>query len=183
MSKTVAEYIAQSQAYVDGDAPLGPTSALLHYTANSSMCGSGFGFMPDFGFLICWLRYGLTRDEFESGNPPLWKYTAEELRERRAAAEIGYDQLLKDFVEHGYQPEMAEHLLEIGNANFHEFTLNQVFLFPDDLNEILGWTGNPFKADNGFDDSDEEITAEQIGLNLNNPEHCEKLADRLFEVG
>ena len=188
MPKTVDEYIEQTKELIEqggvGDT-LEPTSALLHCTANSSMVGSGFTYLPDFGVLVCWVRYGLTPDEFDTSTLPLWKYSEDELRQRRAAAEAGFDQLLEDFVQRGYEPDMGERLLKIGKDNFHEYSLNRVYVLPRDLDEVLDRTGNPladFPSDSSSDE-DEGITAAGIGFDLNNPVHREKLAERLFVVG
>lgn len=184
MPKTVDEYIAQVQPMLGGATNFEPTAAILHYTASSSMVGSGFTWMPDFGFLIAWLRYGLTADEFHPSSLPLWKYSEEELRERRAAAEAGYDQLLNDFVQRGHTPELEERLLEIGNDNVHKYMLNTVLVLPDDLDEVLNRTGNPlvdWAADE--DDGEQPITAASIGFDLDNPERRARLAERLDEVG
>lgn len=187
MPMTVDEYIEQAKKLIDHgeiSETIEPTSAILYYGANSSMTGGGYAFLPDFGYLVCWLRYELTEQEFDSSNPPLWKYSEEELRQRRAAAEKGFDQLLEQFVQHGYQPEMGEQLLRIGADSFHEYGLDQIYVLPDDLDRALAAVGNPLsEAGEEDEEDDEHLTAVSIGFDLNNPEHRKKLAERLIEAG
>jgi len=188
MPKTVGEYIEQTKALIDHgeiSESITPTSAILDTFHSSSMVGSFYIFLPDFGHVVCWCRYSLLPDEFNPDSPYHEGYTKEEVGQRRAAAEAGFEQLLEQFVQQGYQPEMGERLLQIGNDNFFECELAGIYVLPGDLDAVLTIVGNPLMdADDEEDDEDENnITAAAIGFDLNNPEHRQKLAERLVEAG
>lgn len=87
---TVEKNFKQTMALIDRGLIGGliePTSAVFRHPADSHPVGSGHTFLAGFGSLVPGLRYRLTLEEFDSSSPPLWKYTEEELRQRRAAAE------------------------------------------------------------------------------------------------
>lgn len=174
MSKTVDDYIQETRGLIGSEnRAITPTTAFLEYGAGA-MAGEGFVFLDDFGYLVAWVRYHLVEEDFEARIKG-WKYGEEELRHRRAAAEAGLDALLDIFVHYGYQPEMGPRLLEIGDDYFHTYELLYAYNLPNDLDALLNRTGNPLKDRDAQDVHEpDEITAEDIGFDLNNPDHRAK---------
>lgn len=183
MPKPMQQYIDETMALIDTgrwNETIEPESAVMYYGANSSMTSGGYAFLPDFGHLVAWCRYALVPQEFDTENPPLWKYSTGELAQRQANAEAGLDALLADFVREGYKPEMAQRLLDINHDNFHEYEIDSVYVLPDDLAELLDNGNNPL-VDWNRDDED-AAKAAAPPFDLSNPEHRALLADRLNDV-
>lgn len=195
MPRTVDEYIAQTKAMIERGAiceTIEPTSPVLFINHNSSMVGGGAIYVPDFGNLVCYCRYDMAPSEFDPDD--YWKRSGvpqEEAPQRLTAVESGLDQLLEAFVQRGYQPELGKQLLDLWNEHFVECEFVSLYVLPDDLDSLLQEVGNPlndFDDDEGDDtespeDDDSAVTAAAIGFDLNNPEHRQKLAERLAEAG
>ncbi|HEU5369133.1 MAG TPA: hypothetical protein VFU69_11740 [Ktedonobacterales bacterium] len=197
MPLTIEEY---HQKWRDGNGPystpLESNSAIVDRDSFYSTHGPIH--LQDFGHLICFCRYQLPDWEFEPPKrlPPgydlsdiqmltaLWErkkprfqVSVEELVRRYAALVKGFDELLEEFVRHGYYPEMGERLLEIANANFLDSRLSHLYILPDDLEELLEFVGNPLVDPNAEDE--EAARAAAPPFDLNNPEHREALSYRI----
>lgn len=215
MPRTLDEYHAFWRSVVDGptmrpdNERVVPTTAVMISSPRSSMVGTGYTFVDDFGDLVADCRYVYTRMEFEE--PPalpdagdeegpdigellpglkmmqdLWeqarpKVSDEEIARRRASAEAAFDALLADYVREGYRPEMGERLVEIANSHFLDYEMLDVFVLPEDLQRLLDDVGNPLVD---WDAEDEEAAiAAAPPFDLNNPQHRAHLAEQLNEAG
>ncbi len=116
------------------DEDLTNESCVIFESAHSTPMGEGMIALPDFGDAICYYRYYRVPDELEPTEPherssdgdvilPVgleiierrWehrrpKLTDDQLLERRLKAEQALDELLDEFVQQGYRPEIGKHL-------------------------------------------------------------------------
>lgn len=185
MPRTVEEYVQATREMLEHgtwETRLEPTSAVLHYTANSSMIGSGFTFGPDFGYVVAFCRCQLLSSDFDPDHLPLWKYSREELARRERLAGEALDDLLGRYIAQGYTPELGERLLQIGDDYFHEYSLNEVYVLPQDLERLFTEGGNPWQDDEGA--TDEELVQHALAkYDPSNPGHREQLAEHLSTGG
>jgi hypothetical protein len=110
------------------------------------------------------------------------KLSDDELLTRRIAAEQLLDALLEEFVEQGYQTGMSEHLQEIVNESLIDFELDNVYVFPGDLDALLSSLGNPLVDYDAFE-TEEEAEAYAPEFDLNNPEHRAALKESILMAG
>ncbi|HET9110349.1 MAG TPA: hypothetical protein VFN78_05955 [Ktedonobacterales bacterium] len=194
------------------DAEIGPQSALFFQSARSTPMGDGVWIMPDFGDAICFFRYIEIPDELELPKPPTpdeneanaelaatlpglammqasWeqrrpKITDEKLLARKARADEALDALLADYVREGYTPEMANRLRQTVNAAMLDWEVEEIWILPDDLDELLEYSGNPLTDHYPYEDDDDQREAEAAAptFDLNAPAHRAALKQRLHEM-
>ncbi len=180
-------------------------SCVIYEWAHSTPMGEGMMPLPSFGDAICYYRYFRVPNELTPRErTPLgedmaemlpglavleqsWelrrpKLSDDELLARRDATEQALDALLNEFVQQGYQPEMSERLREIVNQELFDFQLDEVYVFPGDLDALLQAIGNPL-ADYDAYETEEEADAHAPAFDLNNPEHRAALKESIFMVG
>lgn len=180
------------------DEPLSPTACVVRESSRLALMNQGLPFFADFGDAICFYRYHRIPDELDtaltSGSdvagllPDLarmgwnWKgrcprYSPEVLRRRRYEGERALDKLLARYVAEGYQPDMAEKLIEIVNTALIDFQVQAVYTLPADLDALLERYGNPLAgcACANYDE------APVFDLSL--PGHREALAEHLMALG
>ena len=194
------------------DAELTPQSALFFQSARSTPMGEGIWNMPDFGDAICFFRYVEIPDDLEPPKtstpaqaeaqaelaatlPGLalleasWerrrpKTTEEQLLARQRRAEEALDALLADYVREGYQPEMANRLRQTVNAAMLDWEVEEIWILPDDLSELLEFSGNPLTDHYPYEDEEDQQEAEASAptFDLNEPAHRAALKVRLYEM-
>lgn len=180
-------------------------SCIISVSSYSSPMGEGMLPFPDFGDAICYYRYVSVPDELtprertplgeelaemlpglammaESWEQRRPKLSDDELLARRADAEQALDALLAEFVQQGYRPEMSDRLREIVNKALIEFELDEVYVFPGDLDSLLHDIGNPL-ADYEAYETEEEAEVHAPAFDMSNPEHRAALKERIFMVG
>ena len=183
------------------DAPITPESTLFFQSARSTPMGEGIWAMPDFGDAICFFRYleipqdleppeplsedaqaeiaatlpglAMMQESWEQRRP---KITDDGLLERKARADRALDALLDEFVREGYQPDMPDRLRTVVNAAMTDWEVEEIWVLPGDLPELLEFTGNPLVS---YDDEDGEGGADAPAFDLDNPEHRVALKERV----
>jgi hypothetical protein len=177
-------------------------SCIFFETGDTPMA-EGLYALPDFGHAICFYRYFRAPTEPE---PPqerstdisallpglafverIWgqhqpKMTDHEFRANWAATERTLDALLGEFAAQGYRTGMKERLREIVNDSLIGFDLHEIFLLPGDLDAVLSFAGNPLIDEDAYE-SYEQAKANAPAFDLNNPEHCKALKERIMEFG
>ncbi len=142
MSRTLPEYQQRWQdamtpecRVAPWDEDLSPTSCVIIETPRAIPMGEWCTYFADFGDAICFIRHLRIPEELESlptadGNEPVYpspvstlessqwsdyraRFSNEEIRRRRYEGERALDRLLERFVQEGYQPDMAEKLIDI----------------------------------------------------------------------
>lgn len=187
------------------DEDLTNESCVIDISAYSTPMGEGMIPFPDFGDAICYYRFVSIPDELTpQERTPLgedlakmlpglamleqsWerrrpKLSDDELLARRTAAEQALDTLLAEFVYQSYRPEMSDRLRAIVNQALIEFELDEVYVFPGDLEALLHAIGNPL-ADYDANETEEEAEDDAPAFDFNNPEHCAALKERILMVG
>lgn len=188
------------------DAPITPESTLFYQSARSTPMGEGVWAMPDFGDAICFFRYVEIPDDLELPKPldeevqaeieamlpglammqEAWeqrrpKLTDERLLERKALADQALDALLEEFVREGYQPDMPDRLRKVVNAAMVDWEVEEIWVLPGDLPELLTFAGNPLTDHFPYEDDEdkEEAEARAPAFDLGNPEHRAALKERV----
>ena len=188
------------------DAPVSPESTLFYQSARSSPMGEGIWVMPDFGDAICFFRYVEIPDDLEPPEPrdealqaeiaamlpglvivqESWeqrrpKLTDERLLERKAQADLALDALLEAFVREGYQRDMPDRLRTVVNTAMVDWEVEEIWVLPGDLPELLAFVGNPLTDHFPYEDDDDKAEAEARApsFDLDNPEHREALKERV----
>ncbi len=110
------------------------------------------------------------------------KLSDDELLTQRIVAVQALDALLEEFVQQGYQDGMSEHLQEIANQALIDFELDNVYVFPGDLDDLLSSLGNPLVDYDAYE-TEEEAEDNAPAFDLNNPEHRAALKERIWMVG
>lgn len=210
MSRTLPEYhqrwrdaMTPECRVAPWDEELSPTSCVIIETARVIPMGEWCTLFADFGDAICFFRHLRIPEELEilstaddigpvypspvsTLEPSRWdRYRAgfsnEEIRRRRYEGERALDKLLERFVREGYQPDMAEKLIDIVATTLIDSDLLDVYVLPDDLSLLLAACGNPF-ADCDFMIDDAGATPASPVFDLNAQGHREALADRLTKL-
>jgi len=159
-------------------------------------------FFADFGDAVCFYRYLRIPEELETMptadelarlaptatlEPSTWgryraRFSNEEIRRRRYEGERALDKLLERFVREGYQPDMAEKLIEIVATTLIDSDLRAVYVLPNDLSLLLANIGNPFaECDFMLDEEEDGATPATPAFDLNAQGHRKALAERLIE--
>jgi hypothetical protein len=206
MTKTPQEYRQRWQAAMTPDcavAPwdeeLSPISCVIFEAPRIVPMGEWCSFFADFGDAVCFYRHLRIPEELETlptGDelaqlaptstmaPSRWgryraRFSNEEVRRRRYEGERALDKLLERFVREGYQPDMAQKLIEIVATTLIDSDLHDVYVLPSDLPLLLAHIGNPF-AECDFT-LDEEEDGASPAFDLNAQGHRQALAERLIE--
>lgn len=185
MPKTLEEYHRYWQEHDFPDAErITPTSCVLSgsYLATAPGMSDAFFAFDDFGDAVGFCRYHALDEEVENYRRAKHRSQEDVAAYRKEAA--GYfDELLERFVRDGYQPEMSSNLREGIEQYFHIYQLDTIFVLPDDVEDLLDYSGNPFKSrwDND-EEEDEEDQRYKMKFDLDNPDHRDKLYTRLYEM-
>jgi len=183
-----------------------PGTIVLNMSRRSSPMGDGLPFFDDFGHAVEFCRSDLpepvkpgdaeaTNSE-STGLPGLdmmlasWqryldRFSPEDLMRRWTEGNAAFDQLLREFISNGYRPEMGERLMEATNQYCLDLELEGVYRLPDDLGELFHITGDPLanrEDDEDIRDDDEAIKAAVRAFDMHNPEHNEKLIERMWDI-
>ena len=106
------------------------------------------------------------------------------MRRQRRRSRLGsaLDKLLERFVREGYQPDMAEKLIEIVATTLIDSDLHAVYVLPGDLSLLLAHIGNPFaECDFMLDEEEDSAIPAAPAFDLNAEGHRQALAERLIE--
>lgn len=179
------DYMRETQDLLNRQADsvaLTENAAILWYgqsdtSDNTDAAHAGsYVFMPDLGYLICWLRLRLIPEDLSNSNEPLQSVSSEGLDQRQTAAEDGCADLLRRFAANGYSPELTARLQEVCADNLLSHTVNAVWVLPGDLEQVIAQVGNPLAEPEREEDG---APAEEPAFDLGNPAHRERLAERL----
>lgn len=173
------------------DEELSPTSCVIFEAPRVIPMGEWCTFFADFGDAICFYRYLRIPEELESlptgEGLAQWshyraRFSNEEIRRRRYEGERALDKLLERFVREGYQPDMAQKLIEIVATTLVDSDLHAIYVLPGDLALLLEQCGNPF-AECTFmlDEEEDGATPAAPAFDLNAEGHRKALAERLIE--
>lgn len=184
------------------DEELSPTSCVIFESPRIIPMGEWCTFFADFGDAVCFYRYLRIPEELETMptadelarlaptatlEPSTWgryraRFSNEEIRRRRYEGERALDKLLERFVREGYQPDMAQKLIEIVATTLIDSDLRAVYVLPDDLSLLLANIGNPFaECDFMLDEEEDGATPATPAFDLNAQGHRKALAERLIE--
>jgi len=184
------------------DEELSPTSCVIFEAPRIIPMGEWCTFFADFGDAVCFYRYLRILEELETlptGDelaqlapasalePSRWgryraRFSNEEIRRRRYEGERALDKLLERFVREGYQPDMAEKLIEIVATTLIDSDLHSVYVLPGDLSLLLAHIGNPFaECDFMLDEEEDGAISAAPAFDLNAEGHRQALAERLIE--
>jgi hypothetical protein len=184
------------------DEGLSPTSCVIVEAPRIIPMGVWCTFFADFGDAVCFYRYLRIPEELETlptGDelaqlasastlgPSRWgryraRFSNEEIRRRRYEGERALDKLLERFVREGYQPDMAQKLIEIVATTLIDSDLHAVYVLPGDLSLLLAHIGNPFaECDFMLDEEEDGATPAAPAFDLNAEGHRQALAERLIE--
>lgn len=147
-------------------------SCIFFETGDTPMA-EGLYALPDFGHVICFYRY------FRA---PEHKLTNNTLRVKWTETEQALDVLLVEFVKQGHRPEMSDRLREIVDDSLIGFWIDKIFILPTDLDAALSFAGNPLIDYDAYENEKEAETSAPL-FDLNNPEHCKALKERIQEFG
>ncbi len=184
MAKTVEDYHREWQAEencggIPGLAPdeitVTPTSCIIFDANLGAFPGmsDGYHVLRDFGDAICYYRHWELGRQFGDAE----KLSPEEAAHKQVAEDF-FDALLLHFVNKGYQAKMEQELKDGVKQFLRDIVVYRVFVLPDDLPALLEHTGNPLVSW----DEEESAAESQPPFNLNNPEHCEALYQRLMDM-
>lgn len=186
------------------DEELSPTSCVIFESPRVIPMGEWCTFFADFGDAVCFYRYLRIPDELETlptgdadelaqlaptstVESSQWgryraRFSNEEIRRRRYEGERALDKLLERFVSEGYQPEMAQKLIEIVTTTLIDSDLHDVYVLPGDLSLLLEQCGNPFAECTFMLDEEEDGAAGAApAFDLNAQGHRKALEERLIE--
>ena len=184
------------------DEELSPTSCVIVESPRIIPMGEWCTFFADFGDAVCFYRYLRIPEELETMptadelarlaptatlEPSTWgryraRFSNEEIRRRRYEGERALDKLLERFVREGYQPDMAQKLIEIVATTLIDSDLRAVYVLPGDLSLLLANIGNPFaECDFMLDEEEDGATPATPAFDLNAQGHRKALAERLIE--
>ena len=184
------------------DEELSPTSCVIFESPRIIPMGEWCTFFADFGDAVCFYRYLRIPEELETMptadelarlaptatlEPSTWgryraRFSNEEIRRRRYEGERALDKLLERFVREGYQPDMAQKLIEIVATTLIDSDLRAVYVLPNDLSLLLANIGNPFaECDFMLDEEEDGATPATPAFDLNAQGHRKALAERLIE--
>jgi hypothetical protein len=184
------------------DEELSPTSCVIVESPRIILMGEWCTFFADFGDAVCFYRYLRIPEELETMptadelarlaptatlEPSTWgryraRFSNEEIRRRRYEGERALDKLLERFVREGYQPDMAQKLIEIVATTLIDSDLRAVYVLPNDLSLLLVNIGNPFaECDFMLDEEEDGATPATPAFDLNAQGHRKALAERLIE--
>lgn len=184
------------------DEELSPTSCVIVESPRIIPMGEWCTFFADFGDAVCFYRYLRIPEELETMptadelarlaptatlEPSTWgryraRFSNEEIRRRRYEGERALDKLLERFVREGYQPDMAQKLIEIVATTLIDSDLRAVYVLPNDLSLLLANIGNPFaECDFMLDEEEDGATPATPAFDLNAQGHRKALAERLIE--
>ena len=184
------------------DEELSPTSCVIVESPRIIPMGEWCTFFADFGDAVCFYRYLRIPEELETMptadelarlaptatlEPSTWgryraRFSNEEIRRRRYEGERALDKLLGRFVREGYQPDMAQKLIEIVATTLIDSDLRAVYVLPNDLSLLLANIGNPFaECDFMLDEEEDGATPATPAFDLNAQGHRKALAERLIE--
>ena len=184
------------------DEELSPTSCVIVESPRIILMGEWCTFFADFGDAVCFYRYLRIPEELETMptadelarlaptatlEPSTWgryraRFSNEEIRRRRYEGERALDKLLGRFVREGYQPDMAQKLIEIVATTLIDSDLRAVYVLPNDLSLLLANIGNPFaECDFMLDEEEDGATPATPAFDLNAQGHRKALAERLIE--
>lgn len=184
------------------DEELSPTSCVIFEAPRIIPMGEWCTFFADFGDAVCFYRYLripeeletlATGDELAQLEPASvleasrWgryraRFSNEEIRRRRYEGERALDKLLERFVREGYQPDMAQKLIEIVATTLIDSDPHAVYVLPGDLSLLLAHIGNPFaECDFMLDEEEDGAIPAAPAFDLNAEGHRQALAERLTE--
>ena len=183
------------------DEELSSTSCVIFEAPRIIPMGEWCTFFADFGDAVCFYRYLRILEELETlptGDelaqlapasalePSRWgryraRFSNEEIRRRRYEGERALDKLLERFVREGYQPDMAQKLIEIVATTLIDSDLHSVYVLPGDLSLLLAHIGNPFAECDFMLDEEDGATPATPAFDLNAEGHRQALAERLIE--
>jgi hypothetical protein len=211
MTRTPQEYRQRWQAAMTPectvapwDEELSPTSCVIFEAPRIVPMGEWCSFFADFGDAVCFYRHLRIPEELETlptgdayelaqlaptstlepsrWNPYRARFSNEEIRRRRYEGERALDKLLERFVREGYQPDMAQKLIEIVATTLIDSDLRDVYVLPGDLPLLLEHIGNPFaECDFMLDEEEDGATPAAPAFDLNAQGHRQALAERLIE--
>lgn len=141
------------------------------------------GMLPfqDFGDAICYYRYYRLPDELEpSGSRS--KPSDDDLQARLKTATQVLDSLLEEFLQQGYQADMANRLQEVVNQAAPRLHIFEVYVLPGDMDALLHAVGNPLVNYDAYE-TEEEAEAHATVFDMSNPEHRAALKEQIFMVG
>ncbi|HEU4782048.1 MAG TPA: hypothetical protein VFS83_01780 [Ktedonobacterales bacterium] len=211
MTRTLQEYRQRWQAAMTPECTAAPWDEELSHTSCVTFestrvipMGEWCTFFADFGDAVCFYRYLRIPEELEtlptdgadeltllasaaSQEPSTWgryraRFSNEEIRRRRYEGERALDKLLERFVREGYQPDMAQKLIEIVATTLIDSDLHDVYVLPGDLALLLEQCGNPFAECSFMLDEEEDGAAPAApAFDLNAQGHRKALEERLIE--
>lgn len=212
MPRTIEEY---RKLWQDRDPRVGcserlmPGTVVFKVSRRSTPMGDGLPFFDDFGHAVEFCRFELAQPsspddeksaETEStGLPGLdmmlasWqryksRIPPEELQRRWNEGNSAFDQLLADFLDHGYSQELGDRLMEAANAYCEDLEIWDLYFLPDDLEDLMYTTGDPLNespedADDFFAPPDKAaIAAAARAFDMDNPEHNAALVQRMWDI-
>ena len=180
MSLKNQEYVQKSES---GDGYITERSCVIS-PLFASMTSGGYIICTDFGSAICYALMWISEDLESLASKPQLTPSNEAFRTDLIVAEQALDDLLGKFLEQGYHTGMKERLKEIVNNAEGSLEIDGIWVFPEDLNDLIGNESiNPFfyKYEDEYE-TKEEVWANIPTFDLSNPDHCEALYYRLNDL-
>lgn len=164
----------------DGDAVVAEGACIISgcygsFVDGGYMCFSNLGGMIGFA-LECYISRDLDKVESKLVKTPSDEQDQAEL----TVAELALDDLLGAFMKQGYQMGMKKRLEEIINAAPTSLKIDHIWVLPGDLDDLVE-SVHPLANYDAYE-SEEEAEAKAPAFDLNNPEHCTALKDRLWDL-
>lgn len=172
-------------------------SCLFFETGDSPMAEGAY-ILPDFGHVICFYRYFRAPEDSQQNQDFTDVYalvpglevvhelygnhqpeiTDEEFDESWEASAQALDNLLEEFVAHGYQAGMKERLKAIVDDSFSDFQPDEIYVLPDDLEVMTArFSNSGLHVDYDAYKSEAEAEEKAGPLDLHNPAHLAALTN------